>query len=83
MISGISYKYGVSDLRNSLGLKIFQKINKSFKNTKFYDPFVSAKNKFKNVKNLKNYKLVVFLSSGEKYKTLYTTTWIWKCFYER
>ena len=31
LILGISYKYGVSDLRNSLGLKIFSNLKKNIK----------------------------------------------------
>ena len=71
LILGISYKYGVSDLRNSLGLKIFNKIKQKYKNTHFYDPFVNIKNKYTNIKNLKNFKLIVFLSSGKKYRPLF------------
>tara|TARA_B100000035_G_scaffold313820_1_gene328426 strand:- start:4323 stop:5522 length:1200 start_codon:yes stop_codon:yes gene_type:complete len=71
LILGISYKYGVSDLRNSLGLKIFDKIKKKYKNTFFYDPFVNIKNKFTNIKKLKNFKLIIFLSSGKKYKSIF------------
>ncbi len=71
LILGISYKYGVSDLRNSLGLKIFNKIKKKYKNTFFYDPFVNIKDKFTNIKKLKNFKLIIFLSSGKKYKPIF------------
>ena len=71
LIAGISYKYGVSDLRNSLGLNIFQQIKKKYKNTLFYDPFVKLKNNYTNIENLKNFKLIVFLSSGNKYKSLF------------
>ena len=67
----VFYKYGVSDLRNSLGLKIFDKIKKKYKNTFFYDPFVNIKNKFTNIKKLKNFKLIIFLSSGKKYKSIF------------
>ena len=65
LILGISYKYGVSDLRNSLGLKIFSNLKKKYKNTYYYDPFVNIKNKFTDIKKLKNFKLVIFLSSGK------------------
>jgi len=71
LILGISYKYGVSDLRNSLGLKIFNKIKKKYKNTFFYDPFVNIKDKFTNIKKIKNFKLIIFLSSGKKYKPIF------------
>ena len=71
LIIGISYKYGVSDLRNSLGLKIFNNLKNKYKNTYYYDPFVNIKNKFTNLKKLKNFKLIIFLSSGKKYETVY------------
>ena len=72
LILGISYKYGVSDLRNSLGLKIFSNLKKKYKNTYYYDPFVNIKNKLTNIKKLKNFKLIIFLSSGKKYKPMFT-----------
>ena len=73
LILGISYKYGVSDLRNSLGLDIFKSLKKIYKNTFFYDPFVNIKNKYRNIKNLKNFELIIFLSSGKKYKPVFKT----------
>ncbi len=74
LILGISYKYGVSDLRNSMGLKIFNKINKKYVNARFYDPFVNIKNNYRNINKIKNFKLIVFLSSGEKYKQIFKET---------
>ena len=71
LILGISYKYGVADLRNSLGLKIFNSIRKKYKNTRFYDPFVNIKNNYTNFKNLKNFNLIIFLSPGKKYEPLF------------
>tara|TARA_B100000989_G_scaffold160960_1_gene120182 strand:- start:591 stop:1790 length:1200 start_codon:yes stop_codon:yes gene_type:complete len=71
LILGLSYKYGVSDLRNSLGLEIFKVIKKKYKNTRFYDPFVNIKNKYTNIKNLKNFGIIIFLSSGKKYKSIF------------
>ena len=71
LVLGISYKYGVSDLRNSLGLEIFNSIKKKYKNTYFYDPFVNIKNKLTNIKKLKNFELIIFLSSGKKYKPIF------------
>ena len=72
LILGISYKYGVSDLRNSLGLKIFSNLKKKYKNTYYYDPFVNIKNKLTDIKKLKNFKLIIFLSSGKKYETVFS-----------
>ena len=70
LIVGLSYKYGVSDLRNSLNLEIYNEIKKSFPKTKFYDPFVS-KNKRLNVNFSKSYNLVIFLSEGRIFKKLF------------
>ena len=75
LILGISYKYGVSDLRNSLGLEIFNLIKKKYKNTYFYDPFVNIKNKLTNIKNLKNFQLIIFLSSGKKYNPIFNQSY--------
>ena len=33
---------------------------KKYKNTYYYDPFVNIKNKFTDIKKLKNFKLVIF-----------------------
>ena len=71
LILGVSYKYGVSDLRNSLGLEIFKKIKKIYKNSNYYDPFVNIKNKYSNINYLKNFNLIIFLSSGSKYKPIF------------
>ena len=54
-----------------MGLEIFKKIKKKYKNTLFYDPFVNLKNKYTNIKKLKNFKLIVFLSSGKKYNPVF------------
>ncbi len=54
-----------------MGLEIFKKIKKKYKNTFFYDPFVNLKNKYTNIKKVKNFKLIIFLSSGKKYKPVF------------
>jgi UDP-N-acetyl-D-galactosamine dehydrogenase len=71
LIAGITYKYAVSDIRNSLNLKIFNEIKKKYKNTKIYDPFIKIPNQINNIDKLKNLKIIVFLSNGKKYKNLY------------
>ena len=72
LIAGITYKYGVSDIRNSLNLKIFNEIKKKYKNTKIYDPFINFPNQINNISKIKKLKIIVFLSYGKKYKSLYT-----------
>ena len=73
LIVGLSYKYGVADMRNSLNIKIYDKIIKKFTNTFYYDPFVNidnAINKF-NDSTIKSFDVVLFLSRGLKFKRLY------------
>ena len=71
LIVGLSYKYGVSDLRNSLNLEIFNEIKKRFKKTMFFDPFVNNKHGLKDLKTYENYKTIIFLSSGKKFHNLF------------
>ena len=71
LVVGLSYKYGVSDLRNSLNLAIFNEIRKKFKKTLYFDPFVNNKNSLNNPKNYKKYKTVIFLSYGKKFISLF------------
>ena len=76
LIVGLTYKYGVSDMRNSLNFNIFQKVKELYKKTDGYDPFVNEniKKKFKilsNIKNIKSYDAILFLSKGEKFHNLF------------
>ena len=68
LIVGVSYKYGVSDLRNSLNLEIFQTIYKKFKNIKVFDPFVKLNPKIQVKKKLDNFKIYIFLSKERNIK---------------
>ena len=72
LVIGMGYKYGVSDLRNSLNLEIFQKIKKKFKFTEIYDPFVKISDQVLSIKKINNFKMFIFLSDGEKYKKLFS-----------
>ena len=71
LVVGLSYKYGVADLRNSLNLEIFNEIRKKFKKTKYFDPFVNNKHGVKDIKNYKIYKSIIFLSYGKKFINLF------------
>ena len=76
LIVGLTYKYGVSDMRNSLNFNIFQKVKELYKKTDGYDPFVNEniKKKFKilsNIKNIKSYDAILFLSKGKKFHNLF------------
>ena len=71
LLVGLSYKYGVADLRNSLNLEIFEQIKKKFKNIKYFDPFINEKNNFKNLKKLKNYETIIFLSYGKIFLNIF------------
>ncbi len=67
-ICGLTYKYGVSDIRNSQKLEIFNHFKNIYKNTKAYDPFL--KNFDTIPKNIEKYNLVLFLSNGKKFEML-------------
>jgi len=73
LILGLSYKYGVADKRNSINLKIYDKIKTINKHTTAFDPFVTDKifNNIKNTKKLEAYDVVLFLSRGKIYKELF------------
>lgn len=68
LIIGLSYKYGVADLRNSLNLEIYQEIKKLYSNTFFYDPFLKNSS---FISKEKEFEFAIFLSYGKKYKLLY------------
>lgn len=73
---GISYKAGVSDLRNSLNLQIFNYFRKNNKNIYAFDPFLSNKLSKKNnilkvIKDFKKFNVVIFLSYHEYFLRIY------------
>ena len=73
LVVGLTYKYGVSDMRNSLNYKIYNKIKSSVKKAYAYDPFC-AENNFvmtKNASNLFNFDVILFLSKGSLFHKLY------------
>ena len=73
LVVGLTYKYGVSDMRNSLNYKIYNKIKSNAKKAYAYDPFC-AENNFvmtKNSSNLFNFDVILFLSKGSLFQTLY------------
>ena len=73
LIVGLSYKYGVADMRNSLNFKIYNKIKNNFNNTFYFDPFVNIDNSINSFNNniIKSFDVVIFLSKGLKFKQLY------------
>ena len=67
-VCGLTYKYGVADIRNSQKIEIFNYLKKKYKSTRAYDPFLKD---FKAIpKNIEKYNFVLFLSKGEKFKKL-------------
>jgi len=73
LVVGLSYKYGVADTRNSINLKIYEKIKKINKETFFFDTFITDK-KLKSINKTKNINLfdvVIFLSKGKIYENLF------------
>ena len=68
LILGITYKYGVSDLRNSLALDIYNELNKKKISTHAFDPFCVS-NKIKLIKKtsyVKKGSIIVPLIKGIK-----------------
>ena len=73
LIAGLTYKYGVSDMRNSLNFEIYKKIKKNINRTFAYDPFSKANNftKPNNLSALIKFDIVIFLSKGLIFQKLY------------
>ena len=71
LLVGMSYKYGVNDLRNSLNIEIFKKFKKKHKNTFIYDPFINFKKNKIKIDKPDMYKLIIFLSKGKLYSDLF------------
>ena len=76
LIIGLTYKPGVADCRNSIGLEILNNLNSINTNTYGYDPFLE--NKFlknskilKNIKNINTFDLIVFLNFHKIFKKIY------------
>ena len=66
LVAGLTYKQNTSDIRNSLALKIFQKLKNKIKKIEAFDPLINKKtlkiNKLKNkINSIKNYDIVIFL----------------------
>ncbi len=68
-VVGLTYKYGVSDTRNSQKIEIFNYFKKKFKQTKSFDPFFKTADDL-NYKELKKYNFFIFLSKGKKFKNI-------------
>ena len=68
-IVGLTYKYGVSDTRNSQKIEIFKHFKKKFKQTKCYDPFLKSADNLK-FNELKKYNFFIFLSKGKKFSNI-------------
>ena len=71
LVIGLTYKYGVPDMRNSINYQIFNIIKNEYKNTKGYDPFVKFNNNIVKIKDISKFDLFVFLSDGEKFRNIF------------
>jgi len=76
LLVGLTYKENVSDIRNSLALKIYQFLRKYNKNVIGLDYNVSDKERIKYELNKnydrKNYDVAILLVNHRKYKNIYT-----------
>ena len=74
LLMGLSYKPNVSDIRNSLSLKIYQKIKKKCKNTYAFDPLCTKKDqiiyKINNSLKDEKYDLAVILTKHKIFKNV-------------
>ena len=66
-IVGLTYKYGVSDTRNSQKIEILKYFKRKFKYTKCLDPFLKSKDNLAYNK-FNNYNFFLFLSKGKKFE---------------
>ena len=83
MIVGLTYKAGVSDMRNSINFNIFKKIKKNNNKIDGCDPFVEPKTKKKygilNKLNKKeNFDAILFLSYHNLFKKIFKSTMLSK-----
>lgn len=79
LIIGLTYKPGVADCRNSIGLEILNNLKNINTNTYGYDPFLEKKflknsKILKNVKNINSFDLIVFLNFHKIFKKIYKKT---------
>ena len=68
-VVGLTYKYGVADIRNSQKIQILKYFRKKFKFTKGFDPFLKSSDKLDN-NELKKYNFFIFLSKGQKFENI-------------
>jgi len=68
-IMGLTYKYGVSDTRNSQKIEIFNHFKKKYKKTKAYDPYLYG---FNNISKgeIDSFDFILFLSKGKKFEII-------------
>ena len=73
LIVGLSYKYGVADMRNSINYEIFLSLKNKFKNTSCFDPFVTQydANLKLNETKINSFDTVMFLSKGKIFQEIY------------
>ena len=76
LIIGLSYKAGIADLRNSINLKIYEKLKRKSRNVNIYDPFINndAKKKYDPINKINfnnNYDLILFLSKNNHFEDQY------------
>jgi len=69
---GLTYKYGVADVRNSQNIEIFNLLKRKYKNTLAYDPFLKSNNFTWTKNKLNRYDLYVFLSKGKIFSKIYS-----------
>ena len=72
LILGLTYKKNVADLRNSLSIKVYQSLKKTFKKLSCYDPMIDQTFKKKysliNKSDIKKFDIYIILTKHDSFK---------------
>lgn len=68
-IMGLTYKYGVSDTRNSQKVEIYNHFKRKYKNTRAYDPYLKGFDRITQ-KEINTFDFILFLSKGKKFQLI-------------
>ena len=74
VILGITYKKNVSDLRNSLAVKVYKRLKTKYRYIKVYDPYIDTRfsKKYDLIKKekLKNFNVYIVLTNHDVFSEI-------------
>ncbi len=74
IILGITYKKNVSDLRNSLAVKVYKRLKRKYRSIKVYDPYIDIRfsKKYDLIKKekLKNFNIYIVLTNHDVFSEI-------------